>query len=153
MGITISAFNSLMTSFIRWNHGYCQRLDALWHFFLLTMDTKHMFYLMSLKKRKKIWKKLRNCVVLSMCNAWNILLKKIILFSMGVFSLKKTPNNINNYIHCNFARTLHRGQRKVKVMPNSAPIRYQTWPGWNNSVYYIRLLGRMIMGSSDGDES
>lgn len=123
-------------------------------FFLLTMDTKHMFYLMSLKKRKKIWKKLRNCVVLSMCNAWNILLKKIILFSMGVFSLKKKkPNNINNYIHCNFARTLHRGQRKVKVMPNSAPIRYQTWPGWNNSVYYIRLLGRMIMGSSNGDES
>lgn len=57
-------------------------------FFLVTVDTKHMFYLMSLKKEKekKNWKKFRNCVVLSMCNAWNILLKKIILFSMGVFS-------------------------------------------------------------------
>lgn len=50
-----------------------------------------MFYRMSLKKKEKNLEKLRNCVVLSMCNAWNILLKKIILFSMGVFSLKKKP--------------------------------------------------------------
>lgn len=51
-----------------------------------------------------------------------------IIFKRG-FSLKKKKPNINNYIHYNFATTLHRGQRKVKVMPNSAPIRYQMWPG------------------------
>lgn len=118
---------------------------------LVTMHTTNVAYFITLKFCKKNGK-LRNGVVLSKCNVWKRPLKKNILFSMVFYNKKNPHNNINNYIQCNFATTLQGGQYEVNVMPNSAPIRYKTWPRWNNSMYHIRLLGSMIMGSSD-DES
>lgn len=101
-------------------------------FFLVTVDTKHMFYLMTLKKKKE--KEMEKKYVIIWCSFKYVQCMEYtfgenhIIFKRGFFFKKKNPN-INNYIHYNFATTLHRGQRKVKVMPNSAPIRYQMWPG------------------------